>query len=72
MNKIIRTYDELPVLFDRPLLMRLLGVSEQTIRNYEKMKDNPLPSYDLCGTKRYRKDEIVEWIEKHKERQSSG
>lgn len=67
MKTIIKAYDELPVLFDRPILMRLLGVSEQTIRNYERLKDNPLPSYDLCGTKRYRKEEIIAWIENHKE-----
>lgn len=61
----IKNLDELPALFDIPLLCRLIGAQENAVRNY--IRKGMIPYLQIGGKRggiRFKKEDILEWIEK--------
>lgn len=60
----ITSFKDLPVLMDAVLVARLIGCDEASIRR--KANKGEIPSYRIGRFLRFKRDEILEYIEQNK------
>lgn len=44
---------------------QILKIGKSTLYRYMKSKKDPLPSFVIGGTRRFRADQITWWVDKH-------
>ena len=62
--KIIRNWDELPLIMDLPMVARLLAISPETLLKRCQRKD--FPAFKECNFWRVCKDDLMAYIDSKK------
>ncbi len=50
----------------------MFNLSVKSVRRYYKRKVRPLPSYQVMGTIRFRKDQVLRWLDDEQQHRASS
>lgn len=68
----INDYRNIPAYVDRRTCIRILGISENALNNWETRPDNPLPRYKPGKKVYYEAKELFEWYHNHRMEKEFG